>query len=591
MLKSAALVGSCLLASAAVLATAAVTQPKGAPDTWNTPKFMDEFSADSIGTNWDTTLGDWTGTAPGAFKASNAKVAGGKLQLRTTYDAAFTPLGADADCDCGFENIATSMVVSKQRYQYGFFEVRARAWDSTLLNSVWLQGDHSEINIMEYVTDAAKGFGRSNHHCWSDGATDVDEKATDYSTAVGKGWKTFGVEWSAAEIKFYLNGAVARTLVKSEYSATRPECMDEPMNIVLSVETSQEAGIPAKFNGAKQFQIDYVRHWDTKAPAPTTLAPGTRLACSDLDDKNFKFSARAKGSHKDKVCVSKFGLFGRCGDLRKDENMRTHAEAEEQCSAVGARLCSTLELAANVGKGIGCNFAQKRYTFTSDTTCPAGMVRTAYGMYKKSKPIQCVPATTKLHVRCCSDADLSNTGQAATGDGGAESGSLAAAVGGAGADFEDEDEDEDEDEVEAGGDLGGVVAGVGVIFLIAGVVVGVALNHRQNTAIAALSRDAERADPEAGRRASFDDCIDAVSQQGSLNESTDGLLDTAAAAAATPAGTEDPADFQENGFVLTDQGDSLRIKSVRRGNPAYLQSVYVESEAVGDGAINEDSSM
>jgi len=580
MLKSAALVASCLLASAAA------QQPQGATETWDAPQFVDEFSADSIGTNWDTKLGDWTGTAPGAFKASNAVVNGGKLELRSTYDEGFTPLGLDADCDCGFENIATAMVVSKKKFKHGFFEIRGRAWDSTLLNSVWLQGDHSEINVMEYVTDAAKGFGRSNHHCWSEGAADVDEKPVPYA-AVGKGWKTFGVEWSAAEIKFYLNGAVARTLVKSVYSATRPECMDEPMNIILSVETSEEAGVPAKFSGAKQFQIDYVRHWGTKAPPPTTLAPGTRIACADLDAKNFKFSARAKASHKDQVCVSKFGLYKKCGDLKKDANMRTHAEAEAQCSAQGARLCTALELSKNVGKALGCNFAQKRYIFTSDTNCPAGEVSTAYGMYKKSKPAECVPADTRLHVRCCSDADLANLGGAATGPG-AGGGSIPAAEPqlGSAASFEDEGEDGegDEDEDDTGSGLGGVVAGLGVVLVIAGVIVGVALNRRQDKAIAALNRDLDRADPEAGRRASFEDCVDAVSQQGSLNESTDGLIDT-------PAGTEDPADFQENGFVLTSEGDSLRIKSVRRGNPAYLNSVYVESEAVGDGAIDEDSSM
>ena len=73
---------------------------------------------------------------------------------------------------------------------------------------------------------------------------------------------------------------------------------------------------------------------------------------------------------------------------------------------------------------------------------------------------------------------------------------------------------------------------------------------------------------------------------GSLDASTDGPTD-----APGPAGTEQPVEFEENGFVLTDEGNSLRIKSVRRGNPAYLNSVYVESEAVGDGAIDEDSSM
>ena len=73
---------------------------------------------------------------------------------------------------------------------------------------------------------------------------------------------------------------------------------------------------------------------------------------------------------------------------------------------------------------------------------------------------------------------------------------------------------------------------------------------------------------------------------GSLDASTDGPTD-----APGPAGTEQPVDFEENGFVLTDEGSSLRIKSVRRGNPAFLGSVYIESEAVGNGSMEQDSCM
>ena len=69
--------------------------------------------------------------------------------------------------------------------------------------------------------------------------------------------------------------------------------------------------------------------------------------------------------------------------------------------------------------------------------------------------------------------------------------------------------------------------------------------------------------------AQVDDGIDAVSQQGSIgdipkNASTDGLLDDAHAPAPAPAGTEDPADFEENAFVLTDEGSSLRSAWQRR---------------------------
>jgi len=599
MFATAALVALCQVGSAL-----AGDQPLGAADTWNS-KFVDGFDSNSVGSTWDTSLGDWTGTAPGAFKASNAGVSGGNLRLRTTYSTTFNPFaGTESEqCDCGFENIATSMVVSKERFQHGFFEVRARAAESTLMNSFWLQGDHSEINVMEFVSDSTKGFERSGHHCWTDGSDQVEDAS---SVPLAKpiadrtAWHTYGVQWSSAEIKFFVDGELARTLVKADYSVTRPECMDEPMNIVLSVETSAEAGAPASFSGSKLFLVDYVHHWDSIAP-PTTTTPMARTNCAGLSGSGFKLSAKAKAGFED-VCVGKFGLFSKCSHLRKDENMRTHAEAEEQCSAQGARLCTSLELSKNVGKAIGCNFAQKRYIFTSDTNCPAGEVSTAFGMYKKSKPAECVPADTKLHVRCCSDVDLSKpqTGDAATGAG-SNSGSIPVAapqVGGA-ASFEDEGEDGEDGEdgeEDAGSGLGSVVAGLGVVLVIAGVIVGVALNRRQDKAIAALNRDLDRSDPEAGRRASFEDCIDAVSASGSLGSIAESM-DVVPSYAHDNVGangndlTVDPASFEENGFVL-DGDHALRVQSVRRGNPAYLQSVYSTNDIANtQDTIETDSAM
>ena len=731
-----------VLSVAALAVATHAQQPTGASTSviWN-PAFADDFA--SFDRNaWDTSLGDWKGTAPGAFDAKNVGATANQLTLKTTYDTGFTPAGGDPDCDCGFENIATSMVVTKKRFQYGFFEAKAMAHSSSLVNSFWLQGATSEINIMEIVTDNKKL--RSNHHCWDavaeQGDGTVDSQQAAYTAGSSFTWSsmhTYGVDWQPTEIKFYVDGKLSRTLKKSQYSASRQECMDEPMNIILSTETSPSEGIPSPFSSAKNFVVDYVRYWDTKqavttakpttpkpttpnpttpnptttkpttvkptTPKPTTTKPTTpkpttekpttakpttekpttakpttekpttvnpettaaasayrlltagkcadvsmapitsvddcetaakflkledvsaqstgseerpegcyivksssslwfarnlednagngastrrlqlckRLATGPTDkptdkpatarknceDLGWSVAKRAKDGFKD-VCVGRYGLFDKCWKQKKDYNERTFTQAKEQCSAIGARLCTGQEMQKDVGRAIGCNFAQKRYHFVSDTgVCPAGQVQTIWGMYSKSKyPPKCVPETEKMHVRCCSDVDLSKVGEAA---------SSSSAVASPSAHFPGEVEvqdrdagaDDEEDKV-AGGAATSVATGFGVAIVIVAAIVAVAFATRRPHTTDTTEQDAEIGAGSEG--SSFDETADAVSQ---------------ASAGST---------FEENSFVLTGTGDSLRMQSIHRGNPAYLQSVYHEAETAGDdavflhGAVTED---
>jgi len=669
-----------ILALAAAIAAAAAedTQPLG-QSGWGTLTFQDEFNDGAL-KNWGTDLSGWKGTAPGAFDSSLLLVKNSRLQIRSQWKGASLDVqGLDEGCDCGFENIATSMVVSKQQFKRGYFEVRAKAYKSTLLNSIWLQGETSEINLADFITEGSKMGRSSNFHCWASDSegSDIDEEPQ-AAPHNANAWTTVGLDWQADTVTFYIDGKVVRTLTKARFSKDHPECMDEPMNMILSTETDEDAGIYTSNFGTKAFVIDHVRHWGARAPTTTAPPPASGLlskyeaplagkqgryqksagtyeelydvataaacatmcssaehdakcfafshggttctmhseigaggtfanavssfykkvvlgtkTCDELKGDGFKFGSTKVYPGFEGVCVHAHAPYASCKAMRSSANMVTSAVAADKCAAIGARLCTSQELQGNVFKNVGCNFAQRRHHHTADQgTCYGGLgVVLSFGQHNPKKSDQCVWNERKAHFRCCGGpiAAPTNTGQAAT---------QPKAV--AGAAPMQQDSAEQESGGQQGGDtdsLAGPLVGMASVLVIVGVAAGVALNHRQNQAIAALGLGKGGGDAEAGgRRVSFDDCIDAVSQQGSigdtsLNASTDGLLDDTPAPAFAPAGTEDPADFDENGFVLTDEGSSLRIKSVRRGNPAYLTSVYVESEAVGDATIEQDSSM
>ena len=66
------------------------------------------------------------------------------------------------------------------------------------------------------------------------------------------------------------------------------------------------------------------------------------------------------------------------------------AAAEAVCADLGARLCTALELAANVARGTGCQF-DRRFVWAGDASCPPGEALLAPGRSSDSDPA-CVPA-------------------------------------------------------------------------------------------------------------------------------------------------------------------------------------------------------
>ena len=583
-----------IFAATALLAVsaAAQSQPKGSSSVWNAMTFNDEFNTGSDYTaNWATDLNGWKGTPPGAFHAPNVQVNFNRLLLKSQWKGSNLENvvdGIDGDCDCGFENIATSMVVSKQRFKYGFFEAKAKGQANTqLMNSFWLQGDHSEINIVEFITSAGKAT--SDFHCWSDSGTGVTEGSSELDLANLNlaDMQTYGVDWQQDSLAFYVNGKVVRTLAKNVFAKDHPECMDESMNIVLSVETSKKHGVPAKSFGTRTFAIDYVRHWGKKAPPATTQAPvkGAKT-CAEL---GWPVANAAKAGFKE-VCAHKFEPRSKCKDLKDTATqVVTRDVAMEQCASIGARLCTSAEFKGNVAKQIGCNFAQRKFQWTADQgACDNGQGYVlSWGFNTKKKTDQCVSKDKKAPYRCCAGPVATGAAvetkraaggfQADAADAADAADSAPAVQESAGA-IESEPNNSGNAE-EASSAAVKAATGFGISLLIVAAVVGVALNRRLSAVASAVEAAGQRrgscVDTEAAG-ASFDETIDAVSTAGSINSTTDSA--------------DEPSDFEENGFVLDQEGASLRIKSVRRGNPAFMNSVYSPEDTVGDATIDEISS-
>eukprot|EP00729_Bicosta_minor_P011951 gene11951-23890_t len=254
----------------------------------------DEFDAAGAisAAKWTQELGEWKGTPPGAFKQGNAAISSGKqLVLTSKNDAGFVPAGIDENCDCGFGDISTPLVVSSSFLTYGFYEVRAKMAKASLLSSFWLQGESGEINILDTVPASINNGLKvsNNYHCFDpagDGSKTEDDENTIGNLDPSDGFHTYGVERQASGVKFYVDGKLVRTLTSNTVSDA--SCLQQPMSVIFSMETIESEGIPSAFN-THTSNLEYFRFWSHSTAPPVTPSPPTpppsgpaRKTCAEL---------------------------------------------------------------------------------------------------------------------------------------------------------------------------------------------------------------------------------------------------------------------------------------------------------------------
>ena len=228
----------------------------------------DEFDTALSSTKWATSLDGWAGAAPAFFSDGAVTTNGKDLMLQQRY----APVPEDlAGCECGFENITTGMVVSKNAFKYGFFEVSANIPPSDFQTAFWLQGLSGEVNIIE----ASPGKEEMGHTCFTPGQDQVSSRVPVPTSAFSApspdvDFHTYGLSWDAAGLTYYIDGEQVHTV---ESSSVADGCLDQDMTVFLSTESSDAATHRAAGTGAADLAtVQYFRRWyrATDYPAGST---------------------------------------------------------------------------------------------------------------------------------------------------------------------------------------------------------------------------------------------------------------------------------------------------------------------------------
>ena len=215
-------------------------------------KFDDEFNGKQLDrTKWSTTY-PWGG-----------RTNGGNHELEYYTDTAFTlssgvlRIQADRHSSHGFK-YTSGMISSHASFNAtsGYFEIRAKVPKGTgLWPAFWLAPvDMSwppEIDIMEVQGNRVDTSLMANHYATAQGPrqTDVTWTGPDFS----KTFHTFGMEWSAKQLTWYIDG------VQRFYTSTH--LPTKPMYLLVSFAVGGDwVGPPDSATPFPSYvQVDYIR--------------------------------------------------------------------------------------------------------------------------------------------------------------------------------------------------------------------------------------------------------------------------------------------------------------------------------------------
>lgn len=242
--------------------------------------FSDEFDSNNLDAEkwWDFNPA-WHGRKPAWFSRKNVAVGEGTLQLSAhVQDSALVSVENRVR---GYDQFTTSIVKSKSRVQYGYFEARCKSMSAGVCNAFWLydplepaqkyrEGDFSEeIDIFEIFGKPARQehervFWATVHRYETPYVESiVNKKKTvlpNYSFQMKvpfdfyEDYHVYGLLWTPEVIRWYVDG--------KEVFSRANDYFHRPLHIVFDSEIMKDwVGLPDPADLPATFFVDYVRVW------------------------------------------------------------------------------------------------------------------------------------------------------------------------------------------------------------------------------------------------------------------------------------------------------------------------------------------
>ena len=212
----------------------------------------------------------------GANGANPFSVSDGVLKITST-PASGLPNG---------QSYTTGVLTSLDSFehQYGYYEMRAElSGGKGFFPAFWmLPADKAgaELDVMEYSSRFPNEYV-ATLHSKDGGDSPLVQEFTKELPNLSDGFHTFGVDWQEDEISWYFDN-------EEVYSTPTPSDLHEPMYMMLNQAVGGNRWIGNPDGSTQDFEIDYVRVYDSKpqaagaAAAPDQGAAPMMAASSEL---------------------------------------------------------------------------------------------------------------------------------------------------------------------------------------------------------------------------------------------------------------------------------------------------------------------
>lgn len=222
----------------------------------------------------------WKGRAPSQFAAHNVRVEDGMLKLRSQWEPDFDFAKEDYAGGTYGDKVApvtTAGVITRKRFLYGYMETRSKAGNAAMTSSFWTIGHQSELDIYEQMGNPKMGTHTGPQdflftvHDWRPGRFEAQVGNNKTFThkhkldfRVADDFHVYGCDWSDDHLKFYLNGKLVHETTKE--AVGDGWVLTNPMEIWFDSEIFRWMGYPDPDELPVDFEVDYVRVWQTPDP-------------------------------------------------------------------------------------------------------------------------------------------------------------------------------------------------------------------------------------------------------------------------------------------------------------------------------------
>lgn len=244
------------------------------------PEFSDEFNGLELDKEkWMDLVPVWFGRQGSLFSPDNVSVKKDMLQL--TCDTQKPEEVSYENKIRGFDKFRISIVKSKKRIRYGYFETRCKAMKANVCNAFflydpldppakYLAGNYSEeIDIFEIVGKPDPEINldrvlRTTVHRFNtpylEGIVNLNRPPLPFQRARQRvpfdfhaDFHVYGFLWTPTEMKWYLDGR--------EVFSRANDFFHTPLHVVLDCETFPGQMLPDPADLPAVFYVDYVRIW------------------------------------------------------------------------------------------------------------------------------------------------------------------------------------------------------------------------------------------------------------------------------------------------------------------------------------------